>query len=311
MKIDSFHKLLPYCSLFVLVCCSGCQDDTRDLPTRGKLTLISSEDIFPAVDAEVKEFESMYQQAHITHLQSSARDAIVQMLNDSVKVVLSPRPLNEEEIGVIRKYKLEVDTFKVAYDAALVLVNEQSSLKRITVAELRDVLLAKKTTWRELGDNKTSGKIVVALGEPNTGMYEYIKNRLMDSQTSAAAVFPCSTTTQVISFVAGHSNAIGFVAQAWVSSTPPKTRILDIGDPNFRRDSTNTELEYFPPLQAHVYRNYYPLRRTLYLFSKNAGTGVGIGFTAFVTGGQGQNIFLKNGLVPATMPVRLIQLQSQ
>ena len=311
MKTASFHRLFLYFSLFFFVCWAGCQDDTRDLPTRGRLTLISSEDVFPAVDAEVKEFESMYQQAHITHLQSSARDAIVQMLNDSVKVVVSPRPLNEEEIGVIRKYKLEVDTFKVAYDAALVLVNEKSSLKQITVAELRDVLLGNKRTWRELGDRKTPGNVVVALGDPNTGMYEYIQHRLVDSQPFAGVVFPCSTTTEVISYVAAHTNAIGFVAQAWVSSTPPKTRILDVGDPNFRRDSTSTTLEYFPPLQAHVYRNYYPLRRTLYLFSKNAGTGVGIGFAAFVTGGQGQKIFLKNGLVPATMPVRLIQLQSQ
>ena len=108
-----------------------------------------------------------------------------------------------------------------------------------------------------------------------------------------------------------HNNAIGFVSQSWVSSTPAKTRILDIGDPNFTRDSASTTLEYFPPLQAHVYRGYYPLSRTLYLFSRNAGTGVGIGFTAFVTGAEGQKLFLKNGLVPATMPVRLIQLQSQ
>ncbi len=253
----------------------------------------------------------MYEQAHITHLQSTTRDAVVQLLNDSVKLITSPRQFNDEERAVIQKYKLEVDTFKIAYDAALVLVNENNSLTRIKVEELKDILLGKAKTWRDVGEKKIAGRIVVALGGVNSGMYEYVKQRITNSQPFADVVYPCSTTTQVISYVASHNNAIGFVSQSWVSSTPAKTRILDIGDPNFTRDSASTTLEYFPPLQAHVYRGYYPLSRTLYIFSRNAGTGVGVGFTAFVTGGEGQKLFLKNGLVPATMPVRLIQLESQ
>ena len=311
MKTVPIRNLISCISLILFFAWAGCQDDSRDLPTRGKLTMISSEDIFPVIDKEVKEFERMYEKAHITHLQSTTRDAIVQLLNDSVKVVTSPRQLNDEEKEVIKKYTLEVDTFKIAYDAALVLVNEKNSLTRFTVEELRGILLGKFTQWRALGERNTLGRIVVALGEPNTGMYEYVARRIAGSQPLADVVVPCATTTDVIAYVAGHTNAIGFVSQAWVSETPPKTRIADIGDPAFKRDSTSTTLEYFPPLQAHVYRNYYPLRRTLYIFSRNAGTGVGIGFSAFVTGAQGQKLFLKNGLVPATMPVRLVQLQSQ
>lgn len=273
--------------------------------------MISSEDIYPAIDSEVKEFESLYEKVHITHLQATTRDAVVQLLNDSVKVITSPRPLNDEEKAVIKKYKLEVDTFKIAYDAALVLVNEKNSLTRITVGELREIMLGKLTSWRELGESNVRSKIVVALGGPNSGMYEYVLQRVTDFQPFANVVYPCSTTTHAVSFIAEHSNAIGFVSQSWVSETPAKTRILAIGDPAFRRDSMSTTLEYFPPLQAHVYRDYYPLRRTLYIFSKGAGTGVGVGFAAFVTGAQGQKLFLKSGLVPATMPVRLIQLQSQ
>jgi phosphate transport system substrate-binding protein len=311
MKTVPIRSLIPCISLIVFFTWTGCQDDSRDLPTRGKLTMISSEDIFPVIDKEVKEFELMYEHVHITHLQSTTRDAIVQLLNDSVKVITSPRQLNDEEKEVIKKYKLEVDTFKIAYDAALVLVNEKNSLTRFTVEDLRGILLGKVTKWRELGEKNNVRRIVVALGEPNTGMYEYIKKRIAGSQPLADVVVPCATTTDVIAYVAGHSNAIGFVSQGWISKTPLKTRIADIGDPAYKRDSTSTTLEYFPPLQAHVYRNYYPLRRTLYIFSRNAGTGVGIGFAAFVTGAQGQKLFLKNGLVPATMPVRLVQLQSQ
>jgi len=172
-------------------------------------------------------------------------------------------------------------------------------------------LLGKVKTWRAVGEKKIAGRIVVALGGANSGMYEFVKRRITNFQPFADVVYPCSTTTQVISFIAAHNNAIGFVSQSWVTSTPAKTRILDIGDPNFTRDSTSTTLEYFPPLQAHVYRGYYPLTRTLYLFSRNAGNGVGIGLTAFMTGVEGQKLFKENGLVPATMPVRLVQPEDQ
>ena len=311
MRTGSFHSFLSLLSLTVLLSWTGCQTDTGDLPTRGKLVMISSEDIYPAIDSEVKEFESMYSQVHITHLQSTTRDAVVQLLNDSVKLVTSARPLNDDELAVIKKYKLEVDTFRIAYEAAIVLVNEKNSLDRITVDELRNIMLGKKTMWRELGEKKVGGNIIVAMGGPNSGMYEYVLRRITGMAPFANVVYPCSTTTQTIAFVAEHRNAIGFVSQSWMAEAPAKTKILAIGDPSFTRDSTSTTLEYFPPLQAHIYRDYYPLRRTLYIFTKNAGTGVGVGFTAFVTGSQGQKLFLNNGLVPATMPVRLIQLQSQ
>jgi len=95
------------------------------------------------MDAEVKEFQSMYKEVHIVHLQSTPRDAIAQLLNDSVKVITSSRQFNDEEKAVIAKYKLQVDTFRVAYEAALVIVNEKNSHTRIKVEELKDILLGK------------------------------------------------------------------------------------------------------------------------------------------------------------------------
>ena len=87
--------------------------------------------------------------------------------------------------------------------------------------------------------------------------------------------------------------------------------MLEVGDPEFKSDSTVTEMEYFAPHQAHIYRNYYPLSRSIYIFTHKAGRGVARGFAAFAAGVDGQKIIVKNGLVPATMPVRLVQLQQQ
>jgi phosphate transport system substrate-binding protein len=72
--------------------------------------------------------------------------------------------------------------------------------------------------------------------------------------------------------------------------------------------STNENSEYFKPYQAYIAQKIYPLWREVYIISKEAYTGLGTGLTAFIASERGQRIVLKFGLVPATMPVRLVEL---
>lgn len=309
MRETIFYKSGCVAAIFVFsTLFLSCGEDDRETFTKGKLTVISSEDIFPVFDKEVAEFQRIYEKAKIVHYSATAREAIVHLLNDSVKVIACSRDLNDEEKAVIAKDNLNVESHMVAYDCVVVFVNEKNSLARCTVAQLKDILLGNIRSWRELGDKKNGGSIVVAMGDANSGVQEYIKNRVAGGVKLAPVVYPCSTSARVISFVQNNANAIGFVGMSWAEKTPVHTRILDIGDPAFTRDSTSKELEYFSPIQAYVYRNYYPLRRSLYLFSKNIGSGVGAGLITFIATSQGQKIFLTNGLVPAKVPVKLVQL---
>ena len=273
--------------------------------------MISSEDVFPIIDLQVKDFTRIYEQAAITHLSSSTRDAIVQLLNDSVKLIVSPRDFNDEEKRVIAQNELDVTTTKLAYDGVAVVVNSKNSLKRITVEELKEILTGKIDQWSQVPGSGFNSKIVAAMGDPNSGVYEYVKMRITGGEQFAPIVVPCSTTTEVFSVVKEHPNAVGFAAIAWLSQASSDITVLEIGDPNFKRDTTSTILEYFAPFQAYIYQNYYPLSRTIYIFTHNAGSGVALGFSSFAAGVEGQKIIVKNGLVPATMPVRLVQLTPQ
>jgi len=38
-------------------------------------------------------------------------------------------------------------------------------------------------------------------------------------------------------------------------------------------------------------------------------SGLGTGFAQFIAGEKGQRIFLKSGLVPAQMPIRLVEVK--
>jgi phosphate transport system substrate-binding protein len=53
----------------------------------------------------------------------------------------------------------------------------------------------------------------------------------------------------------------------------------------------------------------YPLRRDIYIISREARTGLGSGFASFVAGQKGQLIFQKSGLMPANVQARIVTTQ--
>jgi len=86
-----------------------------------------------------------------------------------------------------------------------------------------------------------------------------------------------------------------------------KVKIAEIAPP----DSSEGTGSYYKPYQAYIATHYYPLWRTVYIISREARTGLGTGFASFVAGEKGQKIILRSGLVPASMPVRLVELKNQ
>lgn len=272
--------------------------------------MITSEDVFPVIDIQVKDFQRMYEQVKIVNRSSTSREAIVQMLNDSVKLIVCAREFNDEERMVIAQNNLEVDSIKIAYDGVAAVVNKKNSLAKLDITELRKILSGKIGRWSEVKGSSLTSAIIVAMGDPNSGVHEFVKKRVLGTDSLTQSFYPCSTSSEIFSIVNERPNVIGFIGTSWLSKMPENLKALEIGDPNFKRDSSSTEIEYFLPHQAHIYRKYYPLTRTIYVYSHNVGKGVGLGFITFAASSDGQKIIVSNGLVPATMPVRLVQLNT-
>lgn len=304
------NRWYSFLVVFLSVVLCSCSNEKRETLTSGSLTMLTSEDVFPVIDIQVSDFQRMYDQVKIKNSSVSSREAIVQLLNDSVKLIVCAREFNQEERSVIAKNELEVDSIKVAYDGIAVVVNQKNSLLRLTTAELQQILSGAVNRWTNVKGSNLTSAVVIAVGEKNSGVHEYLRTRLMNGGEITGDVVPCAVSSDVFKVVNEHPNTIGFVSLAWLSKMPEQLRVLEIGDPAFRRDSSVTELEFFTPHQAHIYRKYYPLSRTIYLYALNVGKGPGLGFMSFAASSDGQKIIVSNGLVPATMPVRLVQLNT-
>ena len=68
---------------------------------------------------------------------------------------------------------------------------------------------------------------------------------------------------------------------------------------------------FYQPYQAYIAQKSYPLVRDIMMISREARSGLASGFMAFVASDKGQRIVLKSGLVPATMPIRIVEINHE
>jgi phosphate transport system substrate-binding protein len=96
----------------------------------------------------------------------------------------------------------------------------------------------------------------------------------------------------------------------WISDRRDSTSIRFLKKVNVvgisRSDNPASEDDYIQPYQGYLAQGTYPLRREVFIVSREARAGLGTGFASFITGDKGQRIILKSGLVPASMPVRIV-----
>jgi phosphate transport system substrate-binding protein len=135
---------------------------------------------------------------------------------------------------------------------------------------------------------------------------------LFDIQGSLPGNFyAVNSNTEVIDFVSRNPDALGIVSANWISdkddkkSTILRNKICVVAV----SQQFSTDNSYCRPDQGFIYDKEYPFVREVYLISRETFKGLGSGFIQWATAEQGQRIVLKSGLVPATMPIRLVQIK--
>lgn len=296
--------------LFAILNVLGCTQKQSGSATRGTITLMATESLAPLIQREAEEFHRLYTEANVTVLSTSTRDAIVSMFNDSVKLVIVDRPLNAEEQQVAKSAGIDVVRNKVAVDALAVIVNNRNRLEHTSLDTLESILTRAVLAWNDLPESRTRGRIELALTGRNSGAYELLVSHFFTITKPIVPDYVAEKQERVLQYTATHANAIGVVSLAALDTTDQpglqelkaSVHILSLRG----RDSLNRS-GYMKLHQANVYRELYPLHYPLYIYTTASSASVAAGFSAFIASTPGQKIFLNAGLVPATMPVRLVQ----
>jgi len=297
---------------FFLLLVWGCQSRPADTATSGKIAVAIDESFQPLIQAEINAFEASYKYAKITPVYTTESQAIQLLVDDSVRSVIMTRTLNENERQFFVSKKITPDTLKIATEAVALIVNKKNPDSLLTINRLRAILTGTIRTWNEISAKGAKKDIVVVFDNSNSSNLSFIKRKFELGSDFDKRIFAAKSNKNVIEYVQQNENAIGVIGVSWISDSD------DPQQQNFRKDISVVALankddaaigDYLQPYAAYLQTKQYPLYRDLYIVSREARVGLGTGFAAYVASDKGQLIILKAGLLPATMPVRLVEIK--
>ena len=316
----SFNKYFiqgsRYLLLGLLVSFISCRSGTKELdetPTRGNIRITADESLQPLIDTEVYTFTQTYTNAKIKPRYKPEYDVINDFMNDSVKVIVTSKRLTEDQIQYLRDTLLIARTISFAWDALALVTNKENYDTLINYNDIRDIFLGTKTEWKDLDPKSKLGGIRVIFDNTKSGNIRYFKE-LFDIKTDMPDNFyAVNSNPEVIDFVSRNPDAMGIVSKNWISDKDDSLSMSFIEKINVVGVSQQfiNDGSYYRPDQGFIYTKTYPFVREIYLISRETFSGLGTGFIQWATAEQGQRIVLKSGLVPATMPIRLVQIKTE
>lgn len=293
-----------------LLCFFGCRSDSKkESPTAGTLDIMVSETVYPVASQMGERFEDLYPDSRINVIPTTASEAVQFLLNDSVEVVMLSRQLNKDEETFIQRNELKIGKQEIAIGGLVVIVNEKNPINGLRVSQIDSIFKGYTYYWKDLGWKNTENTVRFFVPDPKTDIFDFINNQFLHGNKLPKSFQFVSSIDSIISSVSNNLGGIGIVGFNYYD-TKYNIKSLEMSDYSKLSDSLGVSGQYFSPAQAYVYRKHYPLRASVYIYSNIQSVGLASGFVSFAMSIQGQKIVMNNKLVPATMPVRIIQLNS-
>ena len=295
----------------------GCKNQgtpvLKESPTAGDIKIEADDSFRPIVDAEVSTFTTFYKNAHITPVYKSEKEIVADFLSDSVKVIVTSWTPTKEQEKTLLDIQTVARTTVVAYDALALVLNKSNEDSLLTYNNVNDIFTGKITDWNQINKSSKLGKIDIVFDNDRSGNIRYFREKFELPEKLASNFYAVNNNPEVIDYVAKSPGALGIVSVNWISDSDDslsksftiRVKVAAVSQPYL------DNLTFYMPVQGSIYDKTYPFVREVNMVSRESFSGLGSGFVSFVSGEKGQRIILKSGLVPATMPIRIIQVRNE
>jgi len=300
---------LAFC-LWLLPSCGN----NLNTPTQGKQEIFIDESYQPLFDAEIEVFEGLYKNSDIVAVYKPEGDIISDFVNDTCRIIVMGRDLNQKEKDFFKSKQLSPVSTKIAVDALAFITHKGNPLVNLTFNELKDIFTGKINSWKLLDSsikNKSAQdtSITIVFDNEKSCNVRLVKEKLLNGGNFPANCFALKTNPEVIDYVSKNKNAIGIIGISWISDKEDSATIGFLDKINVLGvSSEENQGDFFQPYQAYIYNQEYPFCRNMHIINGEGRSGLGTGFAAFIAGDKGQLIILKAGMVPATQPVRMVTI---
>lgn len=292
----------------------GCENGKPPLdnPSKGTIVIAADESFQPLVTQITSAYSGIYPNAHFTVVFKPEQEAINMMLRDSARMVFTTRLLRPNERAVLNKRKITGVTEKIATDGVALIINKANMDSLITMPELQRIFDGQTKQWDQLKGGNQSGPITLVFDNNNSSNLEFVLNTFKVKDIKNLRIFTTHSNREVIEFVRKNPSAMGFIGVNWISdSDEPLSvelakdlRVMGVSD----KVNPQKRDDYFQPFQEDLGMLRYPLRRPVYIVSRESHPGLGGGLINYITRDAGSLIIRKLGLWPRIPYDRIINL---
>ncbi|WP_426490173.1 PstS family phosphate ABC transporter substrate-binding protein [Hymenobacter sp. 102] len=284
-----------------------------DTPTSGTIRVGVDETFEPILKSQVDTFQKLYPDARLQTTYSPELDVMQAFMADSLRLAVVARPLLDAEKERFQQLKIEPRAIKIGVDGVAIIVHPSNADSLLTMAQLKGIFTGQLKQWSQLNARNTLGDITAVFDNNNSSTARFVQDSVTRGVALTKGVYASKSNPALLDYVATHPNAIGVVGVNWISDRDDaavqkflkRVRVVAISP----KATGSTADDYIQPYQGYLAQKKYPLRRELYVISREARAGLGTGFASFLAGNKGQLIMLKSGLMPATGQVRMIEVK--
>ena len=194
-------------------------------------------------------------------------------------------------------------------------MNRQNPDSLISVNDIRRILTGEVKNWKEIYPKSPLKEIRVVFDNRNSSTVRFATDSICGGKyLSTTEVKALRTNQQVIDYVAQTPDAIGVIGVNWLGNRSDTTNFSfrdEIRIMFVSAEQKATLENSYRPYQAYLYYGNYPLARPIYILLNDPRNSLPWGFASFLTSDRGQRIILKSGLVPATQPVRIVDVKDE
>ena len=304
---------IVFMTLLVLGC-SKSSENQRDNPVQGTITIAADESFKPLVDALTKAYTGIYPRAKFVVVYKPEQEAILELLEDSVRMAFTTRQLSEKEISMVKQQDGIQKAHHIALDGLALVVNQSNSDSLITMDELRSIVEGNVTDWSQLKGSTQKGPITLVFDNANSSNLNFVMSKFELKSIQKLRIKSAGSNKKVVDEIKGNPLSLGFIGVNWISDGHEKLarelsegiRVLGVSS----KSNPSSIADYYQPFQNGLELKNYPLSRDVYIIIREGYAGLGGGMLNYIARDVGGLIIQKMGLIPTVVYPRELEIRT-
>lgn len=266
----------------------------EDSLTSGRISIVCAPAASPLLAQERAVFTGLYPRARIDVRTGSSGEAIRALFEANCDLAVTTRELDPDERRAAIVGRLEVEGYRFARDAMVLVVHPENPVENLALDQVRGVYSGTATRWSQVGGG--DGPVTPVIQPLDSDMTEYFVESVMGEEPIRARVLYASSDSGVVAAVSRDPHALGFISLAGVAPGVKVVRLAPV-----------LGLPYWKPDLEAIHRGQYPLTRFYLAYARSAGPRLANGFVTFITSREGQTVVRDQGLIPTQVPLRFVR----